>query len=58
MYGIIITMTANFGFLFYITYFYSGWDLGEPLSYLMGLGIDLIALMGVFEANKQLILRK
>lgn len=48
MYGIIFTLTANFGFLFYITYFYSGWDLGEPLSYLMGLGIDLIALMGVF----------
>ena len=36
-------------FLFAVTYGKYGWDVGEPLSYLSSLGVDLIAMMGIFE---------
>lgn len=42
-------MTLNWGFLFGVTYGKYGWDVGEPLSYLTTIGVDLIALSGLFD---------
>jgi len=47
-------MSVNWVFLFYLTYAKYGWDVGEPVSYLTGLGVDLLAMMGLFEANRAL----
>lgn len=45
----IALMTLNWGFLFGVTYGKYGWDVGEPLSYLTTIGVDLIALSGLFD---------
>jgi hypothetical protein len=42
-------MGLNWAFLFAITYAKYGWDVGEPVSYLTGLGVDLLAMGGVFD---------
>jgi hypothetical protein len=42
-------MTINWGVLFSITYAKYGWDVGEPVSYLTSLGVDLAAMMGFFD---------
>lgn len=47
-------MSVNWVFLFYLTYAKYGWDVGEPVSYLTGLGVDLAAITGLFEANNAL----
>lgn len=39
---LILGMLAQFAGLYYITYYVAGWDLGEPISYLMTLGVELI----------------
>ena len=41
-------MSGNFIFLFAVTYGGYGWDVGEPLSYLTAVGVDLLALLGWF----------
>ena len=41
-------MGLNWAFLFGITYGKYGWDVGEPVSYLTGLGVDLLAMGGIF----------
>jgi len=41
-------MSLNWGFLFAVTYAKYGWDVGEPLSYLASIGVDLVALLGMF----------
>ena len=48
-------MTVQWIFLFAVTYGKYGWDVGEPLSYLSSLGVDLTAMLGIFqlEANLQ-----
>ena len=48
LYKIIGLMSANWVFLFAITYGRYGWDVGEPVSYLTSLTVDLIAMMGIF----------
>lgn len=45
---ILALLSANGIFLFYLTYGYRGWDFGEPVSYLTGLMVDLVAMMGFF----------
>lgn len=55
---IISLMSANWIVLFYLTYAKYGWDVGEPISYLTNLGVDLIAMMGLFEANRALTYQK
>lgn len=47
-------MSLNWAFLFAVTYGKYGWDVGEPLSYLTSIGVDLLALMGLFNLNTQL----
>jgi hypothetical protein len=44
-------MIANWVFLFAVTYAKYGWDVGEPLSYLTMLGVDLIAMLKIFKAD-------
>lgn len=45
---ILAYLSVNWVFLFYLTYGKYGWDVGEPVSYLTGLSVDLIAMMGLF----------
>lgn len=47
-------MSLNWGFLFAVTYGKYGWDVGEPLSYLTSIGVDLLALLGLFNLNNSL----
>lgn len=47
-------MGLNWAFLFAITYGKYGWDVGEPVSYLSALGVDLAAMAGFFDLEKQL----
>jgi hypothetical protein len=42
-------MSLNWAFLFGITYGKYGWDVGEPVSYLTGLGVELLAMGGIFD---------
>jgi hypothetical protein len=44
-----LIMTSNWVFLYAVTFGYYGWDVGEPISYLTGVGVDLLALLRVFE---------
>jgi hypothetical protein len=50
-------MALNWAFLFAITYGKYGWDVGEPVSYLSALGVDLAAMGGVFDLEKQMELK-
>lgn len=50
----IAIMAANWSLLFAITYGKYGWDVGEPVSYLTSLGVDLAAMAGFFDLEKQL----
>lgn len=52
--NLVALMTVNWGFLFAVTYGKYGWDVGEPLSYLTSLTVDLIAMMGFFKAEESL----
>ena len=52
---IITFLSVNWVFLFYLTYGRYGWDVGQPVSYLTGLAVDLMAMIGLFEANSALI---
>ncbi len=47
-------MTLNWALLFGVTYGKYGWDVGEPISYLSALAVDLAAMAGVFDLEKQL----
>lgn len=47
-------MTANWVFLFSVTYGGYGWDVGEPLSYLTGLFVDIIAMMNIFRTEEKI----
>ena len=47
-------MSTNWVFLFCITYLKFGWDVGEPVSYLTSLGVDLAAMIGFFDVEKSL----
>lgn len=51
MVNLITLMTANWVFLFAVTYGKYGWNVGEPLSYLSMLAVDLIAMLGIFSIN-------
>lgn len=51
MANLIALMSFNWAFLFGVTYGKYGWDVGEPLSYLTSLGVDLIAMLGIFSMN-------
>lgn len=42
-------MGINWAFLFGVTYGGYGWDVGEPVSYLSALGVDLAAMGGWFD---------
>lgn len=55
---ILAYLSVNWVFLFYLTYGKYGWDVGEPVSYLTGLSVDLIAMMGLFQANSALTTQK
>ena len=50
-----ILMGANWVFLYVITFGYYGWDVGEPISYLSAVGVDLLAMLGWFDLEKRLI---
>lgn len=54
MANVIALMAVNWGVLFAITYGKYGWNVGQPLSYLTSLGVDLLAMMGIFSVNEQL----
>lgn len=54
MANVIALMAVNWGVLFAITYGKYGWNVGEPVSYLTSLGVDLIAMMGLFSINEQI----
>lgn len=54
MWKILLTMSVNWMFLFGVTYGKYGWDVGEPISYLTDLGVDLTAMLGVFRLNSEL----
>ena len=47
-------MSLNLAFLFAITYGKYGWDVGQPVSYLTSIGVDLLALLGLFNLNTKL----
>ena len=51
MANVIALMAVNWGVLFAITYGKYGWNVGEPVSYLTSLGVDLVAMMGLFSIN-------
>ena len=42
---IILGLCIQFLVLYYITYHYAGWDLGEPISYLLGVLIEICAIL-------------
>lgn len=53
---IVSLMSVNWVFLFVLTYCgFGGWNVGEPVSYLTNLGVDLVAMVGLFESNRFLI---
>lgn len=39
---IIAGLIAQFIGLYYVTYYVAGWDLGEPISYLLGIMLEII----------------
>lgn len=47
-------MTTNWLVLFGITYLKYGWDVGEPVSYLTSLTVDLAAMIGYFDLEKSI----
>jgi hypothetical protein len=47
-------MSINWAFLFGVTYGKYGWDVGEPISYLTALGVDLVAMAGIFNLEEEL----
>ena len=51
MANLIALMSVNWVFLFGITYGAYEWDVGEPLSYLTFLAVELIAMLGIFSMN-------
>ena len=51
MANLIFFMSLNWVFLFGITYGGYGWDVGEPLSYLTLLTVELIAMLGIFSMD-------
>ncbi len=53
MANLIALMSVNWFFLFGVTYGGYSWNVGEPLSYLTMLGVDLVAMLGIFEMNNE-----
>jgi hypothetical protein len=49
-----LVMGVNWIFLYVITFGYYGWDVGEPISYLTSVGVDLMALVGFFDLEQRL----
>lgn len=47
-------MSLNWLFLFAVTYGKYGWDVGEPISYLTSLTVDLMIIAGFFNLNESL----
>lgn len=39
---LIIGLLIQFAGLYYITYYIASWDTGEPIAYLIALGLDVI----------------
>lgn len=52
MANLVALMSVNWIFLFGVTYGGYGWDVGEPLSYLTNLAVDLIAMLGIFNMDQ------
>lgn len=44
-----LLMGANWVFLYIVTFGYYGWDVGEPISYLTLVGVELLAMLRVFD---------
>jgi hypothetical protein len=49
-----LLMGANWIFLYVVTFGYYGWDVGEPISYLSAVGVDLLAMLKVFEMDERI----
>ena len=48
-----LLMCSNWIFLYAITYGGYGWDVGEPVAYLTAVGVDLLALLRVFDLEER-----
>ena len=51
MANLIALMSLNWVVLFGVTYGAYGWDVGEPISYLTLLAVELLAMLGIFSMN-------
>lgn len=38
---LIVALLVQFAVLYYITYYVAGWDVGEPISYLIGVAVEV-----------------
>ena len=48
-----LLMGTNWVFLYIITFGYYGWDVGEPISYLTAVGVDLLAMLNLFNLDQR-----
>jgi hypothetical protein len=39
---LIFALLCQFALLYYITYYAGGWDVGEPVAYLIGVALDIV----------------
>jgi hypothetical protein len=44
---LVLGLLAQFALLYYVTYHVAGWDLGEPIAYLLGIMIEIIGKIGL-----------
>ena len=49
-----LLMGTNWVFLYIITFGYYGWDVGEPISYLTAVGVDLLAMLRWYDLEQRL----
>lgn len=49
-----LLMGSNWIFLYAVTFGFYGWDVGEPISYLTTVGVDLLALLRVFDLEERI----
>ena len=49
-----LLMGTNWVFLYIITFGYYGWDVGEPISYLTSVGVDLLAMLRWYDLEQRL----
>ena len=38
---LIVALLVQFAVLYYVTYYVAGWDVGEPISYLIGIAVEI-----------------